>query len=326
MDKKMEDCGHLRRYERIDIGKKLAQKYGERFVLYRAAWDRATNEHVVPDAPLYIALGINSDCNLKCKMCTRNFDSSRNNRHINMPLSLVEKIVSQAKEFYLPSVLIGADSECLLHPQFKEVVKKVKELDPVDFFVISNGTLLTEDVAACLVKSGVDRLEVSVDAAIPESYQKIRGGDLHVLEANLHTFLSVREQLHSETPFLRLSFCVQSDNADEQEAFLEKWKDKADVVDFQDLVDFSHAADLVEVPDHEYWCGQPFQRLLIDFEGNIYPCCCSGYYRYLRLGNIAEMTLMEAWHSPKMNAIRESFLTQQLNKVCLNCSAMLATR
>lgn len=176
MDKELGDRGHLQRYERINVGQKLAQKYGERFVAYREVWDRVTNEHIVPDAPLYIALGINSDCNLKCKMCTRYFDSSKNNRHINMPLSLVEKIVSQAKEFHLPSVLIGADSECLLHPQFKEIVRKVKEIDPVDFFVISNGTLLTEDMAAFLVRVGVDRLEVSVDAATPRSYQKIRGG------------------------------------------------------------------------------------------------------------------------------------------------------
>lgn len=160
----------------------------------------------------------------------------------------------------------------------------------------------------------------------PEVIRKFGGGDLSRLEANLRTFLSVRKRLHSETPFLRLSFCVQPDNVDEQEAFLEKWKATADVVDFQDLCDFSHAADLMDMPYHEYWCSQPFERLLIDFEGNIYPCCCSGYYRYLRLGNMSEMTLMEAWHSPKMSAIRESFLKQHLNKVCLNCSACLAKR
>lgn len=128
------DRGHVTRYDIVDVVERLKVIHGERFVKYRRDWDETCKGEVASEYPLFIELGINSDCNLCCKMCARRFDKSMNNKHKNMSLELVDKIVEQSKEFRLPAILIGQDSECLLHPQIKEIVRKVKTIDPVDFF------------------------------------------------------------------------------------------------------------------------------------------------------------------------------------------------
>lgn len=316
-----EDRGHVTRYDMNHVVERLKMIHGQRFIDYRNAWDEASKCKVVPEHPLYIEIGINSDCNLRCKMCARAYDQEMNNKHINMPLELVDKIVEQGKEFQLPAILIGQDSECLMHPEIKEIVKKVKSMNPVDFFLITNGTLLNKDLSKFFVEMEIDRLQISVDAATKETYKKIRGGNLDILERNIRDFIEIRNSIGKERPFLRLSFCRQADNLHEQEAFIEKWKGVADIVDIQEYLDLSNVMNPVEREYKEFYCPDPFQRLVIDYNGNIFGCCCIGYNKFFKIGNLQEMTLLDAWNSTKINELRESFQTQKLNKVCLNCRA-----
>lgn len=316
---KEENRGHVKRYDMTDMVKRLAEIHGQRFVDYRKAWDETCKGEVASEYPLYIVIAVNSDCNLRCKMCARQFDQSMNNKHINMPLTMVDKIVEQCKAFQLPSVLIGAESECLLHPQIKEIIQKIAEINTVDYFLITNGTLLTEDLSRTIIESGVDRLQISIDAATRETYKTIRGGDLDLLERNIHDFINIRNAMGAERPFLRLSFCKQADNMHEMEAFLDKWSGVANMVDFQEYIDMSNVKSLAKKEYKEYHCPDPFQRLVIDYDGNMYGCCSLGYNHYFLLGNLENMSILEAWNSDKMNDLRESFRTQKLKQVCLNC-------
>lgn len=317
-----ENRGHVIRYGHERVLDILSKKHGERFDKYRLDWERAIHEHTATETPLFIEIGVNSDCNLKCKMCARAYDNSYNNKHENMSLALVDKIVEQCKGFKLPALLVGQDSECLLCPDIKEIVRRLRQIGAVDFFFITNGTLLTEEMSEFLLEGGIDRLQISIDAATPETYKKIRGGNLEILEKNINNFLKIRNQKGLSTPILRLSFCQQKENEGEEEAFRKKWEGKADIVDFQKYIDLSninHIADREQ--NREYFCPDPFQRIVIDYKGNMFGCCCIGYNRYFKLGNLEDMSIMEAWNSDAMKKLRESFLTQNLSKVCLNCRA-----
>lgn len=268
-------------------------------------------------------LGINSDCNLKCKMCGRYYDDSYNNKHENMTLDMVKKIADEIRRLEIPSVLIGFESECLLHPQIKEIIKIIKEAKPIDFLLITNGLLLTEEMATYLIELEIDRLQISIDAARPETYKVIRGGNLEILERNINTFLRLREEAGKKTPILRLSFCKQQENINEVDEFIDKWSNKVDMIDFQEHIDMSNINDLKDREYKEYRCQDPFNRLIVDYTGDIHPCCSFGYNKYFNLGNINNITLEEAWNGEAINALRDSFITQKLNKVCLNCRVHL---
>ena len=170
------DRVHVTRYDMTDVLGKLEAVHGQRFVDYRRAWDETCKGRAASEYPLYIVIGVNSDCNLCCKMCVRHFDKEMNAKHIYMPLETIDKIVEQCKAIHVPSVLIGQEAECLLHPEIKEILKRIKQIDPVDFLLITNGILLNKDMSKFLVELEIDRLQISVDAASKETYKKIRGG------------------------------------------------------------------------------------------------------------------------------------------------------
>lgn len=315
------DNRQLLHYEFTDVEKTLATIHGEAFTEYRRQWDAATELKVIPEIPLYIILETNSYCNMKCRMCTRNFFS--NNSKIDISTKLVDRIVEQCREYKVPSVFIGAAAECLINPSIKEILRKIKSIQNLDCFLITNGYCLDEKMAEFLIDIQFERVYVSLDAAREETYRKIRGCDLARVENNINYLLKLREAKGSILPLVRVSYVMQEDNQDEQEEFFNKWKDKVDIIDYQCLIDYSELDVLKEpgqLSETDFQCVNPFRTLVIDYEGNIFPCS-SDYAYHMPIGNIRDMTIEEAWHSEQMKKLRESILNQSLGKICRNCIA-----
>ncbi|MDR2428442.1 MAG: SPASM domain-containing protein, partial [Candidatus Margulisbacteria bacterium] len=66
-------------------------------------------------------------------------------------------------------------------------------------------------------------------------------------------------------------------------------------------------------------CPGPFTNLHILANGDI-SCCLRDHFRAgLILGNISEMTLLEAWQSKKLLAIRKSLLTSNIKDRPAQC-------
>ncbi len=66
-------------------------------------------------------------------------------------------------------------------------------------------------------------------------------------------------------------------------------------------------------------CVQPFHRIVFRNE-YIYPCYV-GFNKDLKLGSIRDTKIYDAWHSPKMNEIREIHKKGEYykNKTCKDC-------
>lgn len=319
--RKKIDNRQLLHYEFTDVEKTLATVHGEKFTEYRKMWDDATELKLVPEKPLYIILETNSYCNMKCKMCTRNFFS--NDERIDISMDIIDRIAEQCKECEIPSVFIGASAECLINPDIKKILKKIKDIGCLDCFLITNGYCLTEEMTDFLIDIQFERIYVSLDAAYKDTYKEIRGCDLDVVEKNLNYLLKRREERGSILPLVRVSFVMQDANKDEIEVFYDKWRDKVDIIDYQCLIDYSELDVLKEeeeLPDIDFQCVNPFRQLIIDYKGDIFPCA-SDYDQHMKIGNIQDMTLKEAWNSQRMTDLRQSMLDKKLCKICRNCVA-----
>lgn len=318
---KQLDNRQLLHYEFTNVEETLATIHGQAFRDYRSKWDAATELKIVPETPLYIILETNSYCNMKCKMCTRNF--FLNEKKVNIADEVVDRIVNQCKEYQIPSVFIGAAAECLINPNIKEILKKMKSINNLDCFLITNGYQLDQDMADFLIDIQFERVYVSLDAASEETYRKIRGCDLKKVEKNLEYLLNQREARGSVLPLIRVSYVIQDENKNEQEIFFEKWKDKVDIIDYQCLIDYQELDKLkepCELPETDFQCVNPFRTLVIDYEGNMFPCS-SDYAYHMPIGNIMNMDISEAWNSELMKNLRNSILNKSLCKVCRNCVA-----
>jgi radical SAM protein with 4Fe4S-binding SPASM domain len=310
-------------------------KFGPKFAEYRARYAESLNydkNDFKSDFPVTVHIELVNRCNLSCIMC---YTANHKGEKHTLSIEQMEKLGEEIKEHQLPAMIVGLGSEALLYKDFREVINICQASGVMDTFLYTNGVLLTRETSEFLVKSGVTRLHVSLDAATPETYLKIRGKpELERIEKNIETFLEVRKSLGSELPILRLAFCVQPENVHEREAFQKKWEHIVDRVDFQLMapetqvdsvkdgaVDIKQTAgffhpELLEKP----WCSLPFNSLSVWADGSVTPCCAF-MGKNLPVGSIKTQTLHEIWHGSEIEKIRNEFRTGKLNPSCELCIA-----
>lgn len=125
--------------------------------------------------PSMLQLEISSLCNLRCRMCAKTLGYQG-----TAPDRVMERETFERIEALLPFLdyvdLSGVWGEAFIVPSlYLEILAKLKS-HGIFVRTISNGTLITPEIARRIVGEGLDILSLSVDAARPETYRKIRGG------------------------------------------------------------------------------------------------------------------------------------------------------
>lgn len=319
-----EDRANINRYLGREADRRLAEIKGPAFAEYRRTFEEARTEKIRTELPIEVSLGLTSYCNLLCKMCYRNYLADVGRYY--MPLEMVDEIVEQCKELKISSLWLGSFTEGLLHPDIIYIIRKCGEVKALDYWFTTNGTLLTKEIAKTMIESGLTKLHVSLDAATPETYRKIRGGNLGLVEQNIMNFLSLRKEMQSELPMLRVTMVEQEDNRNEIGAFVQKWTGVADIVDVQKLTDYlileNDELDRESYKHTFFDCYYPFYQLSVTYDGRIWPCPCpvfdSGKPVYL-----SDMTLKEYWNSEEILRIVSSIQNKKgFFDCCLKCLSL----
>lgn len=150
--------------------------------------------------PEELYLEVTNRCNLKCTTCPQSW---------GMPEDSADLTPERARELLdqLPTVrrvVLHGIGEPTLNPRLPEIVEVVKERGAYALFN-TNALLLRGRLLERLVRSGLDEIRVSVDAATPETYNLVRGSDLFTrVVANVKAFTRVRSQMGSLTPRISL--------------------------------------------------------------------------------------------------------------------------
>lgn len=120
-------------------------------------------------APLFIAWQLNSDCNLNCLHCCEEAGHS-------MPDELSREEImdfcKQIVELKVPYVAISG-GEPLLHPEFFKISEFLRSHN-VSLKVETNGLLINREVAILFAKLGFRSVQVSVDGATPQAFERLR--------------------------------------------------------------------------------------------------------------------------------------------------------
>ena len=325
-----ENVDHIESVKYTDVEQVLTEEFGASFGEYRKNYRKSLNYDTngyIPPFPLTVSLEFVNRCNLNCQMC---YTINHSDKKATLDLSDIDKIMAECAENDLPAAVVGMGSEALIYKGAQAAIRKIREAGVMDLFLGTNGVLLNEQLCEFLVEQRVARIEVSLDAATPATYQKIRGkNELGRIEENLERLIQARKRANSKLPVIRLCFCVQEDNLHEQRAFLDKWKGRVDYIDFQEMVDFGQVdefrdmgaeaaipADL-PVPSSTY-CAYPFNSLHVWSNGDVTPCC-TFFGKALVIGNARDKTLSEIWNGDDLAEIRRQLLEGDLNKVCHAC-------
>lgn len=84
----------------------------------------------------------------------------------------------------------------------------------------SNGLLLTEDRSRELVRKGLKMIDISLDAATPETYRKVRRSDLGLVVRNIERLSEIKRELRARHPVIKLNMTLMKENAGEIAAFV----------------------------------------------------------------------------------------------------------
>jgi len=289
----------------------------EGYAEYRRNWELAKNYHVF-DVPPFLEVETSYACNYKCPFCPQ----------VTLPevpigglmkQPLIDKLFDEIARFKVPSVSLSHGGEPLIRKDIPQLMRRLKEGKVFDRMIHTNAFLLRKELSEALILSGLTKINFSLDAITPEIYDQIRiGGNYDRVIGNIMNFLEVKKRLGKSYPRTRVSFVVTETNKHQQKAFYEFWKDKVNVIAFQQEYDFSGknqqamvsklkaAVDMKLKP-----CNLLWEHMMITHEGDI--TCNHDYNHDSALGNLKTHTIHECWNSPKMKMYRQ---LHQSNRWC----------
>jgi MoaA/NifB/PqqE/SkfB family radical SAM enzyme len=149
-------------------------------------------------------------CNLNCITCFRNAWDQPIGR---MSDETFERIFAGLQELSpIPSVYFGGIGEPLFHQKTIEWIRRINSLG-VKTELITNGTILNENIAGQLIDAGLDVLWVSLDGATSDNFADIRmGAELPVIIENLKRLFKMRKGGHFPKPEIGVAFVAMKRN------------------------------------------------------------------------------------------------------------------
>lgn len=165
---------------------------------------------------LAIRLETNNSCNLRCRYC---YAQSGENSVKVADFNLLKRVISEAKELGIKSVVVIGGGEPTLYPNFRELIAYIDSLGIISM-VFSNTVLITEELAGFLYKHNVsvmgklDSLKPEVQdylAGRKEASREIKMGFEKLLNAGFSKSADPRKLR------LGVSFVINKNNLDEIE-------------------------------------------------------------------------------------------------------------
>ena len=207
--------------QRKCIGKRL------RDCLFRRPAKRFRYDLAGLGRTLLIRMDIINRCNMRCFMCPYSEIARSDQPAQTMDPAVFEKIADQVFQ-YAYHLALSCAYEPLLHPRIEEILAAASRHEVPEWGMVTNGTLLNEQIAEAMIRHRMTVVSISVDGAKPETYRSIRGTDaFDKVLANARALQEMKRRAGSDLPYLFTNFVLMRRNVDEVVPFLEICRDLA---------------------------------------------------------------------------------------------------
>lgn len=166
---------------------------------------------VHPRRRLLVRMDTTNHCNLRCSMCPMSLsdsDPSRNWHHME------QKIFTKISGEVFPlarTVGISCGAEPLSNPDFIKHLKALYRSGVPYRQMVTNGTLLSEELIQRMMEFPPTSLFISIDGADPDTHSAIRGGaDLNRIIRMIKLLAGIRGK--RRFPMIGFSTTLQKDN------------------------------------------------------------------------------------------------------------------
>lgn len=285
------------------------------------------------DTPFTIVIEPTNACNFKCSFCFHSLKGEpllkKGFHQNNLSLDQYKKIIADIASFpqKVKVLRFSGFGEPLINKKLDRMIEYAKEFDVAEqIMVISNGSLLTNELSDSLIKAGLDELLISVEGLSGEKYKELCSVDINYKKFidNMNYFYIHRNKCKI---FARIL------NGDMGEADYKRFYDIFETitdgafvdniiplfngVDYSELVS-DGSKDIEGKPKRSVEvCIQPFNSLFIHASGNV-SACCTDYLEEIAFGNVFNESLMNIWNGKKLNKFRVMHL-KKMHKKHLQC-------
>lgn len=295
-----------------------------------------------------------------CYTITDKFQNSVVGGQRMMPWKIVKKIIDEASDIGVYSLMFSWRGESTLYRDrdennniidFGDVLMYARKSGILEITSLTHGQLIDEKMAEKIVLAEPSWISFSVDG-MEKVYNEIRTppnkmntnyNAFKTVTNNIKRLVDIKKKLKKKRPQIRTNtiFPAIQKNPEEYRNFMENIG--VDLITVNEIKDFRHhRMDETEI-DNDYACQYPFQRLVVSANGIIVPCTgCYNEEEGLVLGkysgskdksirnydgkivnkNLDDFSLMDAWHSKKLNQIREIHKNGRRKEIepgCRNC-------
>lgn len=289
--------------------------------------------------PSQVIIDLTEVCNLECIHCPHTeFKKSKYYAARYLDPALNAKIVDEVRERgagLTQYIRYSSEGEPLVHPRGYDMIEYATRNSGVYVTLTTNGTIMNEKRTRRLIDSGVHMIDISIDAATPETYAKVRvNGDLEVTRANVLNLLTWIRQTGSSTKVV-VSFIEQPQNSHEVAAFQTFWKEQgADFVVIRRLHSAAGAvvrlADIMraeQLKERRRPCVYPWERIVLTPRGYL-AFCPADWTHGSSIFDYRETTVAETWQSEFCRKLRTAHVRNDYtaHSFCGQCPDWKQTR
>jgi MoaA/NifB/PqqE/SkfB family radical SAM enzyme len=256
--------------------------------------------------PLCIDIEVAAVCDLACPFCFREFTVTPDKI---IDEKLCYNLIDQSAEMKVPSMKFNWRGEPLLNPKLPDYINYAKQKGILETIINTNATHLNKENGKKLINAGLDMLIYSFDGGTKETYEKMRPGrfkknDFENVYNNIKNFSKIKKKLKSKFPYTKIQMILTEDTMNEKESFFNLFSDFVDDVSLSQYTDRGGDLNDLDKNDKEQYnkkiqehnlpngsnymkdvfgnisvskgrlpCEQPFQRLLVTYEGRVAMCC-----------------------------------------------------
>jgi radical SAM protein with 4Fe4S-binding SPASM domain len=280
-----------------------------------------------------------SICNLACPECptgtaklTRPMGVIRRNQFFSVVDQTYKKLLNLSLYF---------QGEPYLHPHFFDLISYAHDHN-IYTSCSTNGHFLTEPASKRTIKSGLDRLIISVDGTDENSYRKYRsGGSFETVISGIKNIVALKKEMKTSNPLIIIQFLVLRTNehlTGDIKALAEELN--VDVLELKTarfnnfekgnplMPENEHYSRYKKTPGGKYEikkslknsCFRMWSSSVVTWDGMLVPCCFDKDATH-KLGDVTKNTFKEIWSSEEYDAFRNNILKERKNiEICRNCT------
>jgi radical SAM protein with 4Fe4S-binding SPASM domain len=287
----------------------------------------------IPAYPSFVSIEPTNFCNLNCPECPRAHHIA--NGRGNMDMATYKKIIDELGP-YLLNLLLYFQGEPFLHPAIFEMITYAKKRN-IYITMSTNGHFIKQNPEE-IIKSGLDKLIVSVDGVSEEMYKNYRvGGNLNTVKGGVENLIQLRSRKRKQHPAVIMQTIITRFNEGSLKEFIKMGNYLGvDKVIFKTAqVSFPGGEDLIprEGRFSRYLaregktlikkkiknrCIRLWQTAVINYKGEVLPCCYDKTSSFV-MGSARDEAFHNIYNNKKYLSFRKKVLTNQ--KGCEMCKA-----